>query len=132
MSNKYQYYRIKHMIENISYSAGTITYKQGTNASLAMRLKSDATTVIPLTGYSASLEVQKDYAARVNDCVIAGSIITDTTGNLMLFDLVPASLSAVRTAEEESSRIYQIKIVTNDDYTYIPLQGEFILIKDIS
>lgn len=120
------------MIENISYSAGTITYKQGTNASLAIRLKSDANTVIELTGYSASLEVQKDYSARVNDCVIAGSIITDATGNLMLFDLVPGSLSAVRTSEEESSRIYQIKIVTNDGYTSIPLQGEFILIKDIS
>lgn len=120
------------MIENISYSSGVITYKQGTNASLAIRLKSDATTVIPLTGYSASLEVQKDYAAKLNDCVIAGSIITDAIGNLMLFAFVPTSLSAVRTSEEESSRIYQIKIVAPDGYTSIPLQGEFILIKDIS
>lgn len=120
------------MIENISYSSGVITYKQGTNASLAIRLKSDAYTVIDLTGYSATLEVQKDYAAKVNDCVITGSIITDTTGYLMLFALVPASLSAVRLSEEESSRIYQIKIVAPDGYTSIPLQGEFILIKDIS
>ena len=83
------------MIENISYSAGTITYKQGTNASLAMRLKSDATTVIPLTGYSASLEVQKDYAARVNDCKITATISGDT----LVFSFVPSTLAGVRLSE---------------------------------
>ncbi len=120
------------MVENISYSSGAITYKQGTNAQLAIRLKVDNTTPIALSGYTAVLEVQKDYTAKTNDCQITATHEYQPEGDVLIFAFVPSSLSAVRLSTDSSERVYQVKITDVDGKVSIPLQGVFTLIKDIS
>lgn len=122
------------MVENIQYSSGTITYKQGTNASLGIRLKTSETAVVPLSGYSAILEVQGSYGSKVNDCLITGTVSTIIAGgDMIIFEFVPSTLSAVRITEAyESSRVYQVKIISDTGSVAIPLTGEFILLKDLA
>lgn len=119
------------MVENISYSAGAIVYKQGTHAEISIRLKSGTTTT-SLTGYAASLEIQKDYATKVNAAVISGTIASNTSGDYFVFTFTPTSLSGVRMVTDEVDYVYQIKVIDAAAKVSIPLQGTITIIKDLA
>lgn len=118
------------MVENISYSDGLITYKQGTHANIILRItKNDI--VSPLVGYSAKLIIQKSYSSATTYCELQAEINQLTTGAYMTFKFIPTSLETVVLTTDFTDMVYQIKTIDETNTISIPIRGTIRIYKEL-
>ena len=109
----------------------TLTVDQGTDWSETFTLRSKATgTPIDLTGYTARMQVRRDYDAPA-------TLVELSTGNgrIVLGDedgTVTLSLSASVTAGIARSGVWDIELVSSDGIVYRPLRGDFVLRREVT
>jgi hypothetical protein len=119
------------MVENISYTDGLITYKQGTNANLILSLSKNG-ALSALAGYSAILVIQKSYASPTTYATLSAEINNIANGAYMNFKFLPGSLETITLTTDFVDMVYQIKITDDLGNVSIPLRGTIRIYKELA
>lgn len=118
------------MTPNISYTSGSIVYRQGTDAQISLFLKDAGGVAIDTTNWSFRFVAKKDYSSSGTLIDLGvGTGITVIANEIKLTFSASCFTGSLR--EQSIAGVYQIDAVDGNGMTQVILDGAITVLKDL-
>ena len=121
------------MVPNIKFTAGTnaITYRQGTDAAIALSLKDGANAPIDAAGWTIRMVARPNYSAptAIVDLSTVNGAIT-ISGSTITINFVQDCVKSF-IKEQSLVGVYQVEATDSAGKKQVLLDGTFTVLKDL-